>query len=162
MPNNLLYSQDDGQNDRSSSSTDKQTSGSSGGDAGNDPEKNDHDSSIKTGAKLALQSTLGKEVKDRIKKSIEKLLVNKTSQAILKNGYYEVNGFKFTEFYFKKLWGRGGRPAPSLVAKSILDNATKIISDPQGYAGFFKYFYDGWEMVYNPTTKIVSHIQPIR
>ncbi len=86
--------------------------------------------------------------------------VNQTSKAILKNGYYEVNSFKFTEFYYNKLW-KSGRGAPSLTAKAILDNAIRVIPDPAGYSGFFKYFSDGWEMVYNPTTRIVSHIQPI-
>ena len=39
-------------------------------------------------------------------------VVNQTSKAILKNGYYEVNGFKFSEYYYNKLWstGRGGHP----------------------------------------------------
>jgi hypothetical protein len=94
-----------------------------------------------------------------IKKSID--IVNQTSEAVLKNGYYEVNGFKFTEFYYNKLW-QNGRGAPSLAAKAILENTIKIVPDPAGYPGFFKYFSDKWEMVYNPTTKIVSHIQPIR
>ena len=94
-----------------------------------------------------------------IKKSID--IVNRTNKAVLKNGYYEVNGFKFTKFYYNKLW-QNGRGAPSLAAKAILENTTKIIPDPAGYSGFFKYFSDKWEMVYNPTTKIVSHIQPIR
>ena len=87
--------------------------------------------------------------------------VNQSSEAILNNGYYEVNGLRFSEFYYNKLWN-SGRGAPSLVAQAILDNPTKIISDPAGYQGFFKYFTDEWEMVYNPTTKIVSHIQPIK
>jgi hypothetical protein len=63
-------------------------------------------------------------------------LVNQAQEAILKNGYYEVNGFKFTEKYYNKLWGHGGRPAPSLAAKNILENATNIIPDPLGYEGF--------------------------
>ncbi len=94
-----------------------------------------------------------------IRKSID--TINQANAAILKNGYYEVNGFKFTEFYYNKLW-QNGRGAPSLAAKAILENTTKIIPDPASYPGFFKYFSDKWEMVYNPTTKIVSHIQPIR
>jgi len=34
--------------------------------------------------------------------------------------------------------------------------------DPKEVPGFFKYFADGWEMIYNPTTKVVSHIQPLK
>ncbi|HEX4069044.1 MAG TPA: hypothetical protein VHX42_03010 [Candidatus Babeliales bacterium] len=87
--------------------------------------------------------------------------INQTSIAILKNGYYEVNGFKFTEYYYNRLW-KNGRGAPSLIAKSILDNTLQIIPDPEKIPGFFKYFAEGWEMVYNPTTKIVSHIQQLK
>jgi hypothetical protein len=83
------------------------------------------------------------------------------TEAILKNGYYEVNGFKFTEYYYNYLWNNG-RKAPSLIAQAILDNTKSIIPDPRGHAGFYKYIAEGWEMIYNPTTKIVSHIQPIK
>jgi hypothetical protein len=103
------------------------------------------------------------EVLPRASQATTKIVdaVNQTSEAILKNGYYEVNGFRFSEFYYNKLW-KSGRGAPSLAVQAILDNPTNVIPDPAGYSGFFKYFTDEWEMVYNPTTKIVSHIQPIR
>ena len=97
-----------------------------------------------------------------LKNSVEKITrINQSPIAVLKNGYYEVNGFKFTEYYYNRLWSNG-REAPSLIAKSILKHATQIIPDPKQIPGFFKYFADGWEMIYNPTTKIVSHIQPIK
>ena len=86
--------------------------------------------------------------------------VNQTPIAILKNGYYEVNGFKFTEYYYNKLWTEG-RPAPTLFAQEILATATKIIPDTK-LTGFFKYEGCGWEMVYNPTTKEIWHLQPIK
>ena len=86
-------------------------------------------------------------------------LVNETSIAILKDGYYEVNGFKFTEYYYDYLWNKG-RKAPSLIAKIILENATTIMPDPKQVPGFFKYLLGNWEMIYNPTTKIVAHMQP--
>ncbi len=101
---------------------------------------------------------------NKIIKILQKIIpqsVNQNFIAILKNGYYEVNGFKFTEFYYHRLWNNG-REAPSIAAKAILNNANKIIPDPKQVPGFFKYFADGWEMIYNPTTKVVAHIQPIK
>lgn len=85
--------------------------------------------------------------------------INQTSTAIFKNGYYEVNGFKFTEYYYERVWntGRGG---PSLVAKEILDNATHVVTDKR--PGFFRYEYGGWELVYNPQTKEIWHVQPMK
>ncbi len=105
-------------------------------------------------------------ISDPSNSAIEKLknslsVVNQTSLAILKDGYYEVNGFRFTEYYYNRLWSKG-RKAPSLIAKIILENAKTIMPDPQNYPGYFKYLIDGWEMIYNPTTKIVSHLQPIK
>ena len=109
------------------------------------------------------ETSVLKNAADKIKDSSGKAeqLINQTSEAILKNGYYEVNGFKFTEYYYKRLWSRG-RQAPSLAAKAILDNIVEILPDPKGYPGFYKYISDGWYMIYNPTTKIVSHIEPIK
>jgi hypothetical protein len=54
--------------------------------------------------------------------------VNQDCVAILKDGYYEVNGFKFTEYYYKKLWEEG-RKAPSLVAQRILEKPDSVSSD---------------------------------
>ena len=85
--------------------------------------------------------------------------INETSVAILKNGYYEVNGVKFSEFYYNKLW-REGRPAPSLIAKEILDGVERILPDTK--PGFFRYECNKWEMIYNPISKEVWHLQPIR
>ena len=87
--------------------------------------------------------------------------INQTPIATLKNGYYEVNGFKFSEYYYNKLWGKGGRPAPSLVAREILDGAETCVPDIVK-KGFFRYEFGGWEMIYNPVTKEVWHLQPIR
>lgn len=86
--------------------------------------------------------------------------INQSSTAILKDGYYEANGFKFTEYYYKRLWDTG-RKAPSLTAQSILDYATEVIPDPRGYEGFYKYVADDWYMIYNPITKIVSHLEKL-
>jgi hypothetical protein len=85
--------------------------------------------------------------------------VNPSSLAILKNGYYEVNGFKFTEYYYNRLWDKK-RGAPTLIAKEILAGNPIITLDRR--SGFFRYELDRWEMIYNPITKEIHHIQPIR
>jgi filamentous hemagglutinin len=79
---------------------------------------------------------------------------------VLKDGYYEVNGLKFSEYYYNKLWSTG-RGAPSLVANEILASGAKGVPDAVK-AGFFRYISGGWEMVFNPTTKEVWHLQPLR
>lgn len=107
----------------------------------------------------ATSSSLKKIVDNAASK--KQFSVNQTSTAILKDGYYEVNGFRFTEYYYNRLWNNG-REAPSLIAQAILDNIIQIIPDPENIPGFFKYFAEGWEMIYNPTTKIVSHIQQLK
>jgi hypothetical protein len=73
----------------------------------------------------------------------------------------EFNGFKFTEFYYARLWATG-RKYPTLIAKQILTESPKITPDPQGFSGFSRYEIPGWEMIYNPTTKEISHLQPLR
>lgn len=85
--------------------------------------------------------------------------INQSSEAILKNGYYEVNGFKFSEYYYDKLWDTG-RGAPSLVAKEVLENADDVI-EHAFKEGFYEYKFGDWEMVYNPSTKEIWHLQPI-
>ena len=82
--------------------------------------------------------------------------INQSSVAILKNGYYEVNGFKFTEYYYNKLWNNG-RGAPSILAQEILDGSKNKIADLRK-VGFYRYEYGGWELVYNPSTREVWHI----
>jgi filamentous hemagglutinin len=75
--------------------------------------------------------------------------------------FVERNGFRFSEAYYKHLWATG-RKAPSLVAKEILEGTGgKGIADATK-AGFFKYVYGGWEMVYNPVTREVWHLQPTK
>ncbi len=78
----------------------------------------------------------------------------------LKETYYEVNGFKFTQFYYDKLWNNGRR-CPGFRAESVLRGATTIVPDPRGYEGFFKYIHNDWEMIFNPSTKVVAHLSPI-
>jgi hypothetical protein len=78
----------------------------------------------------------------------------------LKETYYEVNGFKFTQFYYDTLWNNGRR-CPGFRAESVLRGATTIMPDPRGYEGFFKYIHNDWEMIFNPSTKVVAHLSPI-
>jgi hypothetical protein len=87
--------------------------------------------------------------------------IGQTGTAILKNGYYEVNGFKFSEYYYSRLWATG-RKAPSLIAREVLQGgASKAIPDVIK-PGFNRYEFGGWEMIYNPSTKEVWHLQPIK
>lgn len=86
--------------------------------------------------------------------------INQTSQAVLKSGYYEVNGFKFSKYYYNKLWDTG-RGAPSLVAKEVLQGAKNYVPDAVK-KGFNRYEFGGWEMIYNPKTKEVWHLQPFK
>jgi hypothetical protein len=94
--------------------------------------------------------------------------LNKSPTPIYKNGYVEVNGFKFTEYYYKKLTSEG-RQYPSLRAMEILNSDNVIIApDPKGYKGVYKYTTQNsnglknWEMLYNPTTGEISHLAPTR
>ncbi len=91
----------------------------------------------------------------------EAAAINQGSKAILRDGYYEVNGYKFSKYYYEKLWntGRGG---PSLVVEEIL-KATGGKGVPDALKkGFFTYESGGWELVYNPKTMEVWHLQPVR
>jgi RHS repeat-associated protein len=88
-------------------------------------------------------------------------LINQSSKAVLQNGYYEVNGFKFSQHYYNKLWATG-RGAPSLTSKMVLEGGANTAIPDTFKDGFYKYIYGGWEMIYNPVSKEVWHLQPIR
>lgn len=51
---------------------------------------------------------------------------------------------------------------PSLVAKEVLEGGANTAVPDAVKAGFNKYIHGGWEMIYNPTTKEVWHLQPIK
>jgi RHS repeat-associated protein len=91
--------------------------------------------------------------------TIEKI-VEQGPITVLKDGFYEVNGLKFSQYYYEKLWTTG-REAPSLVANEILASGAKGVPDAVK-AGFYRYVAAGWELVYNPATKEVWHLQPTR
>ncbi|MCP1621437.1 two-partner secretion domain-containing protein [Pseudomonas nitroreducens] len=75
--------------------------------------------------------------------------------------FYSVDGLKFSKSYYDRLWEQG-RPAPFVQAKEVLASSPKITPDPRGAEGYFRYEGAGLEMIYNPSTGQVGHIQPIR
>ncbi|CAI1822598.1 Hemolysin precursor [Serratia proteamaculans] len=84
------------------------------------------------------------------------------SQSIVFDGkFYSADNFKFSKEYYERLWGQG-RPAPFLQAREVMNSKPKVVADPRGAPGYFKYEGAGLEMIYNPSTKQVGHIQPVR
>jgi len=75
--------------------------------------------------------------------------------------YYSADRFKFSDRYYRYLYDNG-RPAPFFQAREVLNSNPRITPDPQGTRGFFRYEGGGLEMIYNPTTGQVIHLQPIR
>ncbi len=97
-------------------------------------------------------------------KQVEKFGVRGTlnGKPIVFDGqFYSVDGLKFSKSYYDRLWSQG-RPAPFIQAKVVLGSNPKITPDPRGAPGYFKYEGAGLEMIYNPTTGQVGHIQPIK
>lgn len=89
-------------------------------------------------------------------KDDNKIKINQNPEAILKDGYYEVNGFKFSKYYYEKLWNEG-RQGPTLIVQEILKEAKNVLPDSLKL-GFMRYEADGWEMIYNPVTKEIWHL----
>ena len=86
---------------------------------------------------------------------------NAGTTAVLNNGYYDVNGFRFSEYYYNRLWATG-RPSPGIRAESILRGSPGPVPHTRtARPGFERYEHDGWEMIYNPTTREVWHLQPM-
>ncbi|MEE9682582.1 hemagglutinin repeat-containing protein [Lelliottia amnigena] len=75
--------------------------------------------------------------------------------------FYAVDGMKFSKSYYEKLWSQG-RPAPFIQAREVLNGNPKIESDPRGAPGYFRYEGAGLEMIYNPKTGQIGHIQPVK
>ena len=78
----------------------------------------------------------------------------------LRNGYYEAAYMKISEAYYNRLWQTGGRPAPFLQAREVLRSNPRVLPDMK--PGFFRYEGAGLELIYNPTTGEIWHIQPQR
>jgi RHS repeat-associated protein len=80
-------------------------------------------------------------------------------EIMLVNGFYQAEGsaFKFSQYYYEKLWSTG-RGAPFLQADEVLKTATKVV--PDRMKGFNRYENGSYEMIYNPATKEVWHLQP--
>ena len=84
------------------------------------------------------------------------------SRAItLSDGFYQAEGsaFKFSDYYYNKLWSTG-RGAPFLQAEEILLTSKTVT--PDRMAGFYRYVNEAFEMIHNPSTKEVWHLQPNR
>jgi hypothetical protein len=79
----------------------------------------------------------------------------------LTDGFYQANGssFRFSQYYYEKLWATG-RGAPFLQAQEILQTSTTVTADR--LQGFYRYTNNTMEMVYNPTSKEVWHIMPLK
>ena len=75
--------------------------------------------------------------------------------------FYSVDGMKFSKSYYERLWTQG-RPAPFIQAKEVLNSNPKIEKDPRGAPGYYRYEGVGLEMIYNPSTGQIGHIQPVR
>ncbi len=82
----------------------------------------------------------------------------RATQLILSNGYITAGagGMKMTERYYKRLW-KEGRSAPFIVANEILKHGKQM--GPDKYPGFFRYELGRWEMIYNPVTREIWHMQ---
>ena len=78
----------------------------------------------------------------------------------LADGFYQAEGsaFKFSAYYYEKLWATG-RGAPFLQAEEVLATARTVT--PDRMAGFYRYTNEFMEMVYNPTSKEVWHLMPL-
>ncbi|WP_162237197.1 DUF637 domain-containing protein [Erwinia sp. Leaf53] len=79
----------------------------------------------------------------------------------LENGFYVADGLKISTSYYDRLWQQG-RKAPFLQAREILNSNPKVMQDPRGAPGYMRYEVGGIEMVYNPTTGQIGHIQPLK
>jgi RHS repeat-associated protein len=79
----------------------------------------------------------------------------------LKDGFYEAGGsaVKFSAYYYEKLWSTG-RGAPFVQAEEVLRTATRVT--PDRMPGFNRYTNGFMEMVYNPATKEVFHLQMLK
>jgi hypothetical protein len=69
-------------------------------------------------------------------------------------------GFVFSQRYHQRLYDTG-RKAPGLISREVYAGA-KGIGVPDELPGFFRYEYGGWEMIHNPATGEVWHLQPIK
>ncbi len=79
-------------------------------------------------------------------------------EAALEAGLIEVNGFKFPISYYEKLWNTG-RLAPGFRVESIIKGATESLPDTN--PSFVKYIHNGWELIMDPITNFIQHLQPL-
>jgi RHS repeat-associated protein len=111
---------------------------------------------IKQGAKQAAPRMIARQVVPKtLQQSATKYVVNGREMV-------RSNGYTMTNYYHSKLLATGR----SDFAKKSTDILNSPLSyagrDPKGYPGFNRYIHDGWELVYNPFTKEISHLAPIK
>ncbi len=80
------------------------------------------------------------------------------------------NGLRFTPYYMDKLWSTG-RKAPGLIAQEVIEGHMNVpISVAVGSRPGEQFLYyramsgranQGWEVVFNPVTREVYHLEPI-
>lgn len=86
------------------------------------------------------------------------LLGTASREVTVVDGYVQNSTFKFKHWYHDKLW-KEGRPYPFLQAQEVLDTATSVSKDRM--KGFYRYTNGRLEMVYNPKTREIFHLQPL-
>jgi filamentous hemagglutinin len=76
-------------------------------------------------------------------------------------GYWQAEGFafRFSDSYYSKMEGRFG--APFLTAQEILDTGI-VAPDPLSRMGFVRVTNGINELVYNPSTGEIWHMQPLK
>jgi RHS repeat-associated protein len=90
--------------------------------------------------------------------------VSKVGREIkLSDGFYQAEGstLKISKTYYERLWSTG-RSAPFVQAEEVLKTAASIAADPLGKPGFYQYQTEYMEMIYNPTTGEIWHLQPVK
>lgn len=94
-----------------------------------------------------------------LQEKLKKVAANAGKPITLNNGYYSADGMKISQQYYEKLWSNG-RPAPFIQAREVLGSNPKV--SPDRMSGFNRYEGAGLEMIYNPKTGEIWHIQPIK
>lgn len=101
-----------------------------------------------------ISSTVNSPTNQRIVPAVTRFVDNGRSMV-------SSQGFQMTEYYYNKLMD-SGRSDFAVRTTKILENYTSKALDPKGFEGFYKYIYDDWYIIYNPTTSELSHLGPLK
>ena len=77
----------------------------------------------------------------------------------LMDGFYLVDGLKISDSYYERLW-KEGRSIPT--SEGGLRQQSCDLPVPRGAPGYFRYEGAGLEVIYDPITGQIGHIQPVR